>query len=66
MITTKEGEEKTISFDTVVVAAGGRPNQSLLRELTATMPEVHLAGDCVEPRGIAEAMADGLRIGLEI
>ncbi len=65
-ITTKQGEEKTIPFDTVVVAAGGRPNQSLLRDLTAKMPEVHLAGDCVEPRGIAEAMADGLRIGLEI
>jgi pyruvate/2-oxoglutarate dehydrogenase complex dihydrolipoamide dehydrogenase (E3) component len=66
MITTKGGEDKTISFDTVVIAAGGRPNQSLLKELTEAMPEVHLAGDCVEPRGIAEAMADGLRIGLEI
>ena len=66
MITTREGEEKTISFDTAVIAAGGRPNQSLLGQLTARMPEVHLAGDCMEPRGIAEAMADGLRIGLEI
>jgi pyruvate/2-oxoglutarate dehydrogenase complex dihydrolipoamide dehydrogenase (E3) component len=65
-ITTKEGQDKTISFDTVVIAAGGRPNQALLESLKGTVPEVYCAGDCVEPRGIAEAMADGYRVGLSI
>jgi len=65
-ITNKEGQEKTIAFDTVVIAAGGSPDQALLEGLKGVVPEVYCAGDCVEPRGIAEAMADGLRIGLEI
>ena len=65
-ITNKEGQEKTIAFDAVVIAAGGSPNQTLIEGLKGTVPEVYCAGDCVEPRGIAEAMADGLRIGLEI
>ncbi len=66
LIIVEEGLEKTIPFNTVVIAAGGRANQSLLDGLRRTVPAVHCAGDCVEPRGIAEAMADGLRIGREI
>ena len=66
LITNKEGQEETIAFDAVVIAAGGSPNQTLMEGLKGTVPEVYCAGDCVEPRGIAEAMADGLRIGLEI
>lgn len=66
MIAAAGGEEKTIPFDTVVLAAGGRPDQSLRGALEKVAPAVHLAGDCLEPRGIAEAMADGLRIGLTL
>jgi NADPH-dependent 2,4-dienoyl-CoA reductase/sulfur reductase-like enzyme len=66
LITSKEGQEKTIAFDTVVIAAGGRPNRTLMEGLKGAVPAVYCAGDCVEPRGIAEAMADGHRIGLEI
>jgi 2,4-dienoyl-CoA reductase-like NADH-dependent reductase (Old Yellow Enzyme family)/thioredoxin reductase len=60
------GREETVPFDTVVLAAGGRPDQSLRGALEKLAPAVHLAGDCLEPRGIAEAMADGLRIGLTL
>ncbi len=63
---TTVGGEGTLSFDTVVLAAGGRPDQSLREDLEKLVPEVYLAGDCLEPRGIAEAMADGLRIGLAV
>jgi len=66
LINNKEGQEETIAFDAVVIAAGGSPNQTLMEGLKGTVPEVYCAGDCVEPRGIAEAMADGHRIGLEI
>ncbi|MDM7999054.1 MAG: FAD-dependent oxidoreductase [Dehalococcoidia bacterium] len=65
-LTKRNGEDVTIQFDTVVVAAGGKPDQTLLPCLRQTVSEVYAAGDCVEPRGIAEAMADGLRIGLEV
>ena len=66
LIITREGQEKTIAADSVVLAAGGRPNTALLADLRRTVPAVHLAGDCVEPRGIAEAVADGHSVGLAI
>ena len=66
LITNREGEDKTIVFDTVVIAVGGRPNQTLMEDLKGAGGAVYRAGDCVEPRGIAEAIADGHRIGLEI
>lgn len=66
LIITREGQEVTVAADSVVLAAGGRPNTALLADLKRTVPAVHLAGDCVEPRGIAEAVADGRSIGLAI
>jgi NADPH-dependent 2,4-dienoyl-CoA reductase/sulfur reductase-like enzyme len=66
VITAKSGEEVKLTFDTVVVAAGGKPNQTLMQGLRRAVHTVYCAGDCVEPRGIAEAMADGYRIGLDI
>jgi 2,4-dienoyl-CoA reductase-like NADH-dependent reductase (Old Yellow Enzyme family)/thioredoxin reductase len=66
LITNREGEETTIAADTVVIATGGKPNKALLEDIRSAVPAVYSAGDCVEPRGIAEAMADGYRIGLEI
>ncbi|HWR70780.1 MAG TPA: FAD-dependent oxidoreductase, partial [Dehalococcoidia bacterium] len=66
LITAKAGEEVRLAFDTVVIAAGGKPNQALMQGLRRAVPMVYCAGDCVEPRGIAEAMADGYRIGLDI
>ncbi|MFC1962649.1 FAD-dependent oxidoreductase [Chloroflexota bacterium] len=43
--------------------AASRSNQELLSILRDRMPEVYLAGDCLEPAGIMQAMADGARIG---
>lgn len=61
-IVTREGEALTIEVDTVILAAGARPNQELLQALNGKVPEVYAAGDCVEPRTIMEAMADGWRV----
>jgi pyruvate/2-oxoglutarate dehydrogenase complex dihydrolipoamide dehydrogenase (E3) component len=66
LITNREGEETTIAADTLVIATGGKPNKALLEDIRNAVPAVYSAGDCVEPRGIAEAMADGHRIGSEI
>ena len=64
--TTKEGEKKTIEADTIVLAAGSIPDKKLYEEIKGKVPEVYLAGDCVELQTIREAIADGYRIGLEI
>jgi len=66
VVTTKEGGRKTIEADTIVLAAGATPDRTLYQEIKEKVSETYLAGDCVEPRRIREAIADGYRIGLEI
>ncbi len=66
VVTTREGEEKTIAADTIVLAAGANPNRKLYEDIKGKVPEVHCAGDCVDPRTIRDAIADGYRVGLEI
>ncbi|MFC1962933.1 FAD-dependent oxidoreductase [Chloroflexota bacterium] len=62
-ITNREGQSHVIEADTIVLAVGARPNRALLNELKERVSEVHLAGDCVEPRDIMGAVADGARVG---
>ncbi|GAJ14794.1 unnamed protein product [marine sediment metagenome] len=66
LVTTKEGERKTIEADTIVLAAGAISDRKLYDEIKGKLPEIHFVGDCAEPRTIREAIADGYRIGLEI
>ena len=66
VVTTKEGEKKTIEADTIVLAAGSIPDKKLYQDIKGKVPEVHCVGDCVEPRTIRDAIAEGYRIGLEI
>jgi len=62
IITTQEGERQTIPADTIVLAAGSKPNTELLQQLRDSVPEIYQAGDCVQPQGILEALADGSRV----
>ena len=66
VITTKEGEKKTIEADTIVLAAGSILEKKLYEDIKDKVPEVHCVGDCVAPRTIRDAIADGYHIGLEI
>jgi len=66
VVTTKEGEKKTIEADTVVLAAGAIPEKKLYQGIKGKVPEIHCIGDCVAPRTIRDAIAEGYRIGLEI
>ena len=61
-ITTKEGKRQTIEADTIVPALSLRPNVELLKTLEGKVPEIHLIGDCSEPRLIIDAIGDGSRI----
>jgi len=63
LITTKGGDKRTIKADTIVVAAGARPNTELFRVLKDKGYEAYLVGDCVEPRVIMDAVHDGFVIG---
>jgi len=66
VITTKEGEPKTITADTIVIAAGARPNDKLTRAITGHVPEIYSIGDCVAPRNLMEATNKGFRIGIAL
>jgi len=62
-ITTREGQTRVIEADTIVLAAGAEPNRTLYDQLKGRVAETYLVGDCIEPRSIRDAIADGFRIG---
>ncbi len=66
VLTTKDGERKTIEANTIVLAVGSIPDKKLYEQVKGKVPEIHLAGDCVEPRTIRDAIADGYLTGLQI
>jgi len=66
IITDKEGREQTIEADTVLIAAGAKPNTELLSAVKEIVSEVYPVGDCVEPRNIMESMMDGYYAGLSL
>jgi len=66
LITTKEGQTKTIEADTIILATGANPNRKIYDELKGQVCDVYLVGDCAEPRSIRGAIADGFRVGCAI
>ena len=66
IVRTGEGERRTVEADTVVLAAGAKPNTELLAAVEGKVPQVFCVGDCIEPRGIREAVEDGYRVGLTL
>ncbi|HLB29883.1 MAG TPA: FAD-dependent oxidoreductase [Dehalococcoidia bacterium] len=67
LIVSKEGgEQEQIPAESVVIAVGARPNQTLLPAIQARVPEVYTVGDCVEPRRAYQAIHDGSRVAREI
>ena len=65
-ILTSDGRKQTIEADTIVIATGAKANTELAQQLERKLPALHLVGDCVQPRDIMEAIADGARVGREI
>lgn len=63
VVGTGDGNKKKLPADTVVLACGSNPDTELIEKLEGTEIEVHLAGDCVKPRRIFEAVEEGARIG---
>ncbi len=49
--------------DTVVLAIGAKPENSLSKELEGVVPSLYSIGDCVEARDALEAIRDGAEVG---
>lgn len=57
-----EAADLTFRADTIVLAVGMRPVQSLpMEELRMAIPEVYAIGDCVAPRHVLSAIWEGYR-----
>jgi len=56
-------EEITLPVETIILAVGAEPNDGLSEELSSSGLPVMKVGDCVEPRRIIDAVAEGFRAG---
>ncbi len=60
------GECSDISADTVVLALGMTPRSRLVEQLRHAAPRVFVAGDCVTPRHIIDAVHEGFYSVVEL
>lgn len=63
-----EGGEagKRISVDLAVLAVGALPNRELAAALEGSGIEIHTIGDAREPRGVGEAILEGMQTGASV
>ena len=61
-----KGEETFLEADTVIAASPRRGNQELFQEFEFMVDELHGAGDVLVPRGLAQAIHEGYRLGVRI
>lgn len=52
-----------LKADTVVIAAGAKPDNRLSQELEGVVPQVYSIGDCVEARDALVAIREGAEVG---
>jgi 2,4-dienoyl-CoA reductase-like NADH-dependent reductase (Old Yellow Enzyme family)/thioredoxin reductase len=60
------GEIVSIPAETVVLSVGAMPVNGLAKELEGLVPEVHVVGDCSEPRSISAATYEATQAALAI
>ncbi|MFC1901999.1 FAD-dependent oxidoreductase [Chloroflexota bacterium] len=66
VVTTKEGERKTLEADNFAIALPLVQNNDLVKSLEGKVAETHNAGSCTRPGYIADAIADGAEVGHKI
>ena len=62
-VTGKDGVQRTIEADTILITVPLKPNRGLAESLRNSAPEVHVLGDCRQPGLIIDAIADGFVTG---
>jgi len=62
----QEGEKKLIPADTIVMAAGGEPDDDLYRALEGKVAEIHRIGNAKEVRNCLAAVYEGAEVGRAI
>ena len=59
IISNKYVNRMEIKAETIILALGLKPENSLLKIVRDRLPEVYAIGDCVEPRKIIDAIWEG-------
>ncbi|ODS31573.1 MAG: 2,4-dieonyl-CoA reductase, FMN-linked [Candidatus Scalindua rubra] len=62
----KDNKNNTLYADTVIIAAGYKPNQDFAKKLNGKINGFYKIGDCVEVRTALEAIHEGFETGLKI
>ncbi len=60
-IVDKDGKKHLVEFNTIVMAAGSKPNKKLFTDLKGKVPELYLVGDAKETRYVIDAVSEGFR-----
>lgn len=63
VVIQSKAEEKTLPYDTVVLAVGLKSETSLYDLIKGETPELYKIGDCKKPRLVHEAIWEGFNIG---
>jgi 2,4-dienoyl-CoA reductase (NADPH2) len=66
VVTTAEGEKKTIEADSVLPVAQPKANMDLYESLKGKVPEVYAVGDCSDPSMIVDAIRTAWNAAKEI
>jgi 2,4-dienoyl-CoA reductase-like NADH-dependent reductase (Old Yellow Enzyme family)/thioredoxin reductase len=67
VVKEKDGAERTIECDAIVISVGVRPRNEVVDELRGAAPVVYVIGDCRAERGdIFHAVTDGFNAAMNI
>ena len=59
IVTTKDGDKKTLPADTIITALPLLPDDGLLKSLEGKVTEIYQIGDCRQAGFMPDAIADG-------
>ena len=57
---------RLIAADTIVLAAGSKPENGLVEEIEDLVSEIHVIGDAKNPRNVLTAIREGFELGLKL
>ncbi len=66
VVSDKEGIDRILKADTIVLALGAKPKNKLAGILENKINELYIVGDCVSPRKIGDALHEGYVAGWQI
>ncbi|UCE56010.1 MAG: FAD-dependent oxidoreductase [Desulfobacterales bacterium] len=66
MVEDASGIRRLNGFDTIVLAVGSTPNDTLYKQLEGKVAEIYLIGDAVEPREVVDAVYEAEEVAVKL